>query len=81
MGSEMCIRDSIKENYQLWLDLKNAPADELPAMYQRWQENATHDLWVVGHNGLEPQLTVMVPGAHGVDPKTGERPWLGIWFD
>ena len=73
--------DRIKENYQLWLDLKNAPADELPAMYKRWQENAAHDLWVVAHNGLEPQLTVMAPGAHGVDPKTGERPWLGIWFD
>ena len=73
--------DRIKENYQIWQGLKSATGDELAALYRAWQENAAYDLWVVGHHAWPPELWVLQPGAHGINPATGDRAWLGMWFD
>ena len=73
--------DRIKENYQIWQGLKNATGDELATLYKQWQENGAYDLWVVGHHGWPPELWVLQPRAHGINPATGDRPWLGMWFE
>ena len=61
--------------------LKNATGEELAALYRAWQENAAYDLWVVGHHAWPPELWILQPGAHGINPATGDRPWLGMWFE
>ncbi|MDD9985827.1 MAG: hypothetical protein OXQ31_06135 [Spirochaetaceae bacterium] len=73
--------DRIKENYGIWQGLKNATGEELAALYRAWQENAAYDLWVVGHHAWPPELWILQPGAHGINPATGDRPWLGMWFE